>query len=355
MATESDDQNVIPFARQGGLARAEKLSPAERRKIASTAALSRWAGGESILKATHGSGDRPLRIGSLEIPCYVLEDGTRVLAMGGMLKSLDMSLGGEGRGAKNRLTRFAETKSIAPFLSPELRERIARPVLFRASSGGIVAYGYEATILADLCDAVLAARNAGALAPQQRHIAIRCEILVRGFARTGIIGLVDEATGYQEVRSRRALEDILNKYLSEELRRWTKTFPDAYFDEVFRLKGWKYPALPSARPGAFAYVTKDIVYERLAPGVLRELERLNPTDGHGRRKHKHFQFLSDDYGDPRLREHLEKLVFVMRGCSSWSEFKRILDRAAPRINSLPELPFDEVREPDGVASPERSA
>lgn len=333
------DQNVIPFARQGGIARAEQLTPTERKRIASEAARVRWAGGEQIRRATHG-GDRPLRIGDLEIPCYVLEDGTRVLAMGGMLKSLDMSLGGGGSGAKNRLARFVETKSVAPFVSADLRNKVLSPILFRAPAGGVVAYGYEATILADLCDAVLAARHAYALAPQQRHIALRCEILVRGFARTGIIGLVDEATGYQEVRSRRALEEILNRYLSEELRKWTKTFPDEYFDGVFRLKGWKYPAIPSARPGAFAYVTKDIVYARLAPGVLEELQRRNPTDGHGRRKHKHFQFLSDDYGDPKLREHLDKLAFLMRACSSWSEFRRLLDRAAPRVNSMPELPLE---------------
>lgn len=334
----SEQQIALPLAQQGGIARAEKLAPPERRRIATEASLARWHNGATILKATHGSAERPLRIGDIEIPCYVLEGGTRVLAMTGMLNSLNMSLGGQGRGAKNRLLRFVETKGIMRHASEELRTKMLSPMLFRVpSAGGSIAYGYEATILADLCEAVLAARNAGDLAPQQRHIAARCEILVRGFARTGIIGLVDEATGYQEVRDRHALEEILNKYLAEELRRYTKTFPDAYFSEVFRLKKWRIPVAKRARPGAFARLTNNIIYERLAPGLLEELQTRNPTDGHGRRRHKHFQYLSDDFGDPRLREHLDRIVFLMSACSSWAEFERLVERAAPRVSAVPEL------------------
>jgi hypothetical protein len=334
---QSERQTSLPLAQQGGLARAEKLPAPERRRIASEASLARWHSGEVVLKATHGSADRPLRIGDIEIPCYVLEGGTRVLAMTGMLKSLNMSLGGEGRGAKNRLLRFVETRGIGKHATDELRTKMLSPMLFRGPAGGSIAYGYEATILADLCEAVLAARNAGDLAPQQRHIAVRCEILVRGFARTGIIGLVDEATGYQEIRDRHALEEILNKYLAEELRKYTKTFPDSYFAEVFRLKKWRIPVSKQARPGAFAMLTNNVVYERLALGLLEELQTRNPSDGHGRRKHKHFQYLSIDYGDPRLKAHLDRVVFLMSACSSWSEFERLIDRAAPRVSAVPEL------------------
>jgi hypothetical protein len=335
--SNSEQQISLPLAQQGGIARAEKLPAPERRRIASEASLARWHSGEVVLKATHGSADRPLRIGDIEIPCYVLEGGTRVLAMTGMLKSLNMSLGGEGRGAKNRLLRFVETKGVGKYASDELKAKVLSPMLFRVPLGGSIAYGYEATILADLCEAVLAARNADDLAPQQHHIAVRCEILIRGFARTGIIGLVDEATGYQEVRDRNALEEILNKYLAEELRKYTKTFPDKYFSEVFRIKKWQTPVSKRARLGAFARLTNNVVYERLAPGLLEELQTRNPSDGHGHRRHKHFQYLSDDYGDPRLRAHLDRVVFLMSACTSWPEFERLLDRAAPRVSAVPEL------------------
>jgi hypothetical protein len=253
-----------------------------------------------------------------------------------MMTALDMKQGTAGRGAGDRLAKFASTKSIAPFVPDGLREKLVSPVRFRV--GGSTAYGYEATILADLCDAVLEARDKGDLHYQQEHIAKRCEILVRAFARVGIIALVDEATGYQEVRDRQALEEILNKYISEELRRWTKTFPDDYFKEIFRLRNWGANRT-SKRPGVLGHYTNDLVYARLAPGLLDELQRLNPSDGQGHRKHRHHQYLSDDHGDPRLREHLDKVTLLMKASATWGQFKLLLDRALPRVNATGLLPL----------------
>ncbi len=334
------------FHAKGGKARAEALPPERRSEIARAAAAARWSG--DVLKATHESGDHPLVIGGKQIPCYVLEDGRRVLSLGGMVRALDMSIGGAGGRQGDRLVKFSTGKAIKPFVSDDLISRMNEPVRFRAPTGGTVATGYEATILPDLCDAVLEARKAGALRKDQLHIAQACELLVRALARVGIIALVDEATGYQEVRDRRALEEILNKYISEELRKWTKTFPDEYFRQIFRLKAWNKPKSPSARPGVIGSYTNDIVYSRLAPGVLQELQRLNPSDGKGNRKHKNFQFLTPDHGHPKLKDHLSDIILLMSAATSWQEFKRLLDRVKPKVASPDEL---DLRQPE----PERRA
>lgn len=322
---------------QGGLARAAALSPERRREIARDAAAARWSDGDPVLRATHGSDDHPLKIGDIEIPCYVLEDGTRVLSQRGVVGSLGMRYGSRAGGA-DRLTAFLSGKLISPFVSNDLLLLIEKPIRFAHPGGGRLAYGYPATVLADICDALLAARRAGTLQKQQLHLAEQAEILVRGFARVGIIALIDEATGYQEVRDRRELEEILNKYISEELRKWTKTFPDEYFEQIFRLKQWNAPKSKSARPGAFGALTNDVVYSRLAPGVLDELQRLNPAEK-GRRKHKNFQFLTDDHGHPKLREHLRDVVLLMTASVGWPEFRKLLDRAKPRVNAPGELPL----------------
>ncbi len=321
---------------KGGRQRAEVLSADERSAIASRAARKRWEDEPAVVKASHGSADSPLIIGDIELPCYVLEDGRRVIIQRSVITALDMKQGTAGRGGGDRLAKFAATKGVAPFVDDALREKLTAPIKFRAQ--GSTAYGYEATILADLCDAVLQAREEGVLHYQQEHIAKRCEILVRAFARVGIIALVDEATGYQEIRERKALEEILNKYISEELRRWTKTFPDEYFKQIFRLKDWKNPN-GTKRPGVLGHYTNDLVYQRLAPGILDELQKLNPSDGQGHRKRKHHQYLSEDHGDPRLREHLDKVVVLMQASSSWGQFKLLLDRALPRINATGLLPL----------------
>jgi hypothetical protein len=212
----------------------------------------------------------------------------------------------------------------------------ANPIKFRTPNGN-VAYGYEATILADICDAVLQARAEGKLQKQQEHIARQCEILVRGFARVGIIALIDEATGYQEVRARQALEKILEKFISDELLKWAKMFPDEFYTQMARLRGLHYSEIATKRPPYIGRLTNDIVYERLAPGVLEELKRKNPKDDKGRRKHKHFQYLTEDIGNPRLREHLWAVIGLMRASSNWRNFYSLLNRAFPKYRDHPRL------------------
>jgi hypothetical protein len=55
----------------------------------------------------------------------------------------------------------------------------------------------------------------GALQKKEEHIADRCEMLVRGFARVGIIALFDEAVGFQRDRANGSLARILEKHLRQ--------------------------------------------------------------------------------------------------------------------------------------------
>lgn len=292
-------------------------------------------------QAMYGSTDSPLQIGNLKIPCYVLEDERRVLAQGGMLDALDMSPGTAAKaGAGSRLAKFVSSKSIAPYVSEELSRVVVEPIRFRSPRGGGDAYGYEATVLVEICEAVLEAREKGTINRQQEHIAKQCEILVRGFARVGIVALVDEATGYQEVRARQALEKILEKFISDELLSWAKTFPDDFYREMARLRGLHYSEIATRRPGYIGRLTNDVVYERLAPGVLKELRSKTPKDDKGRRKYKYHQWLTENFGHPRLREHLVAVITLMKASPNWPSFYRLLQRALPRYDDQPQLFID---------------
>jgi hypothetical protein len=306
---------------------------------------------KQIVQATHGSIDRPLRIGNIEIPCYVLEDGRRVLVQQGLLKTLDMSPGGSGVSRRTqsgtRLSKFIAGKSLQPFVKDSLVEAISHPIIFRTTKGS-KAYGFEATVLADICDAILEARKERRLDRQQEHIAEQCEILVRGFARVGIIALVDEATGYQEVRARNALEEILEKFVTQDLSKWAKTFPDEFYQELFRLRSWQYMPFSVKRPILIGNLTINLIYDRLAPGVVDELKRLNPKDSKGRRKHKMFQNLTEDIGHPRLREHLSAVIALMKASTTWENFYRMIERALPRYNTTLTIPWDDYMKNDTV-------
>lgn len=324
---------MTDYHSKGGKARASKLTPEQRSEIARKAAKVRHDN-KSLPRATHEANDTPLKIGNAEIPCYVLEDGTRVLSQRGMVSSLGMKRGGAGGG--DRLGYFISSKSINPFVNNDLRAAIDNPIKFRTLSGSI-ALGYKAESLADLCDAVLQVRQDGKLHPQQQHIAKQAEILVRSFARVGIIALVDEATGYEEVRERQALQALLDKYIRKEYAAWVKTFPDEFFKEIFRLKNWTWKGT-NKRPGVVGHYINDIIYNRLGPGVLDELGKKNPPNQSGNRTVRHHQWLTDDIGVPALAQHMYATIGMMRAFETWEEFKSAFDRSfPPKDSTLPLL------------------
>ncbi|MCA3643075.1 MAG: P63C domain-containing protein [Methylobacterium sp.] len=325
---------------KGGKARAEALTAEARRDVARAAATARWEKTRRLPKATHGSSDHPLKIGDIEIPCYVLDDGTRVLSQSGTLGGLGLSKGSAGSGGSDRLASFATGKGISPFISRELLAVIENPIRFRHEVAGGTAFGYPATILPEICEAVLSARQAGALQKQQLHIATQCEALVRAFAKVGIVALVDEATGYQADRQRDELHRLLSAYLSEERLAWAKRFPDEFYKQVYRLRGWSWP-VGKAKTPLLGHITNDVVYERLPPGVLPKLRELNPKlEETKRRKHRHHQFLSEDVGQPDLRDHIIQIIPLMKVSKTWEGFKKLLDVAFPKRGSQIEMEME---------------
>lgn len=321
---------------KGGAARAESLSPERRSEIARNAALAKSEKAK-LPKATHGSADHPLRIGDIEIPCYVLEDGTRILSQRGVMSGVGI-IRGSSHGGGDRLTALMESAALREFVSQETLASLKNPIKFAHDAGGGVAYGYQATVLAEICDAILAARRAGSLPTRQGKLADQAELLVRGFARVGIIALVDEATGYQKDRARDALAKILEDFVAKELQPWVRTFPAEYYEQLFRLRGLPYPPEnANYRPQYFGVLTNDIVYSRLAPRLLPELKKVAEKDGKKARLHQH---LTQDKGHPKLREHLISTVTIMKLSSDYKDFIAKMNAIHPRYNETMQLALD---------------
>jgi hypothetical protein len=328
-------------ASKGGLERARALTAEQRKEIASRAAQRRWetTAKGSVHKATHIG---VLPIG--DIPCAVLEDGTRVLSERGIMKALGGKRGGshwrrrksEGDGAD--LPVYLSARNLTPYIDGDLSVALKSPLLVQW--GGSIANGINAALLPEICGVYLKTRDAGKLHKTQHKIAFEADLLIRALAHVGIVALVDEATGYQADRAKDALTKILNRFIAKELRKWVKTFPDDFYREMFRLRGWNYSDLTSTRPQVVAHYTMDIVYARLAPGVRQELKRLTPRDDKGRLKNKLFQRLSEEVGHPKLREHLAAVVALEKAATTWDGFIRMLDRALPRYGDSLPLPFE---------------
>jgi P63C domain. len=326
---------------KGGIARAKKLSASERTAIARRGAATRW-GNEDLPRAICSSEDTPLLIAGKALDCYVLEDGTRVLSQAGSLRAL-----GRNKRAATRsleVPPMLQGQAFEPFLTPDIMDK-AKPLHFRTPIGS-KASGYRAEFLPDVCEIYLKARDAKTLAPNQKRVAIEADILMRGLATVGIIALVDEATGYQEVRAKDALARILEVFIAKELQPWLRTFPTDYYRQLFRLRGLEFPNDSVKRPQYFGILTNDLIYRRLAPGVLEELKNVTERNDKGRPKHKFFQRLSGNLGYPKLRELLGSVVTIMKLSDGWPEFMQKVDRLHPRYGTT--LPLPLIYEDDGL-------
>lgn len=337
MAPQDDkDPAKVAAGERGGRVRARNLTEEQRREIATRAAVARWgtAVQEEIRRATHTGN---VQFGDIIIPCAVLEDGTRVLTEHGLTAALG-SVSGASKALKKQalmerrasVPLFLAPTNLKSFISDDLLSGPLKPVYFWHDTRRSVTVGFSADALPAVCNVWLEARAAGVLYGRQAAKAMRAEIVMRGLATVGITALVDEATGYQADRAKDALAKILEQFIATELRKWVRTFPLDYYRELFRLHGWPFDASSVKRPQLVGKLTNDLVYRRLAPGVLAELQRLTPRNEKGRLKNKLFQRLSDDVGDPRLREHLASVVALMKASPDWKFFMTLLDRSLPR-------------------------
>lgn len=320
--SEKDEKKV-----EAAKARAASLSPKRRSDIARKAAASRWT---KDLPTAYYTGD--LDIGGSRISCAVLEDGTRVLTQSDMMRALGRARQAKGRAFYNgdvNLPAFLTAQNLKPFIADELYVTSSQ-VEFKLSSGQR-AFGYRAEMLPQICEVYLKARDADALVPSQRHVAQQADILMRGLAKIGIVALVDEATGYQRDRASDALGKILEAFIAKELQPWVKTFPDEFYAELFRLRGLDFPRDTVKRPQYFGYLTTDIIYDRIAPGVKEELKKSTPKAPNGRLSHHLHRRLTPELGHPKLREHMASVVTIMKLSKNYADFQDKLGQIHPKF------------------------
>lgn len=288
-------------------------------------------------------------LGNNTIPCYVLDDGTRVLSGRGMQEALMMVDIEEGKQTGGtRLQRYFQQKSLEPFIYQGKEPGHYDPV--ECYHGAKKINGYEATVLVDICDAFLEARKElRNLPPRQKIIADQCEILVRGFARVGIVALIDEATGYQYDRERFELQKILTAYVSDEVLKWQLTFTDEFYKEIFRL--WNLPFTPKNirnKPSFIGKLTVKYIYDKLPKGVFEKIREKTPKSDKGNYKYKLHQSLTPDVGREHLKKQLHEVTALMSISESKEQFNALFDKKYGGGMIQLELEFNE--EPPKLSS-----
>jgi hypothetical protein len=298
-------------------------------------AAARWQSDEAIRFAVD---EGEVEFGTLRFKCAVLDDESRVINGTEFMRVMGIYRSGalSTRRSEDDEIYFPlhlAFKNLRPFIleDADLVEALREPIRYRSIKGS-VAEGIPAQVLRRICSVWVRARSAGVLGASQEKIAEKADQLINALADVAIIALIDEATGYQKRRAHNELQNILRAYISPELLPWHSRFPISYYEQIYRVMGWRYDASTTKRTAYIGKLTNKLIYEKLPPGVLPTLRRKNPPDARTkRRKHKHFQFLTDDIGNVHLEKQITAITTLLRATpdGNWKFFQMLFNQAYP--------------------------
>jgi hypothetical protein len=313
------------------------LSAEQRAGMARDAALVRWKGdGKTPIR--HSIDEGVLNFAGMQFRCAVLDDETRVISGTEFMRVMGIYRSGALSTRRSEadgihLPLHLAFKNLRPFIleDAELVESLRGPIRYRAISGQI-GEGIPGQVLRRICSVWVRAQRAGVLRSSQEKIAEKAQILLDALADVAIIALIDEATGYQKRRAQDALQRILEAYIAPELMPWQVRFPVSFYEQLYKVMGWRYDASSTARTAYVGKLTNKLIYEKLPPGVLDELKRRNPTDPiTKRRRRKHHQFLTDNIGNPHLQNQITAVTILLRAtpAGNWRFFESLFNEAFP--------------------------
>lgn len=242
----------------------------------------------------------PLPIGSVDLQCAVLDDETRILSATSIFTAFKKRRQGmndrlEIDGIK--LPPFIAANNLKPYINQDV---IGRIKLIEYRDGTAIKTGYDASLLVDICKMYLSARRDGVLTSKQLPQAAQAEILLEAFANVGVAAVIDEATGYQKVRTNDALRLLLSRYIAEGLQKWLYTFPDTFFAQLDKLYGNETTS--RKRPQYYGKFINKYVYDPIENGYVKsQLDKLNIKEDGGRRARFH-QWLSNEGRDVLIRQ-----------------------------------------------------
>ena len=268
---------------------------------------------EKNIPKAWGSGR--ITLSGVELDCHVLEDGTPVLDQTKMMKALGRVPRGASRTEK---PSFVGAINLQPFIRQDL-EKYLKGVEFY--NGSRLLKGYDAKILPLICRAYREANKAKVLTPNQIPTAEKCEILSDAFSLVGITALIYEQLGYEKFKHPEAFRMLIESYLTEEVRKWSKEFPDELFFQMDRIYG-NQPTTSRNRPLYYANFLRKYIYKPLEKGeVLKALDTKNPKTAKGYRKNRHHSNTSVGIGLPAIRSQIWQVIATLKISANKTKFE----------------------------------
>jgi hypothetical protein len=285
-------------------------------------------------KLPHAVKTGSIMIGSKKLICAVLDNKERVVNARSIAMAMVGMRGGRHKGEvsdRAQMPLFLMNTALKPFISEDLGAALKLPISYIYGAKQII-QGYPAVLIPRSCMVWMKALAAGALSPSEVLKAQQAQVLLEAFSEIGAIALVDEITGYQDIREANGLQKALAKYISDKCLEWAKRFPDEFYTQIYRLKGWDHNRIQGHKyPWPIGKITNDLIYSRLAPGALEELNRLNPPNNEHVRAARFHQWLTPQLGQVDLDRRMNETLATMRVFrdGDWDGFYTLINTLYP--------------------------
>ena len=199
---------------------------------------------------------------------------------------------------------------------------------------------YDCELLIDFANFVINLKSVGALGDEWFDVALNCRCFIQASAKLGLVGMIDEATGYDKGRDE--YQQLFRQFIQDVHGSWVKEFPDSFFAGVYKI----YHAVKHGKnhPPYFGGFIAKYVYWPLADSrgaILEKLRAKNPVVNYKGRRYKLHQFLTEEVGKKALHDHIVKISTVMELSGDKGAFRRNFKKAFPRMGDQLEFEFDD--------------
>ncbi len=273
----------------------------------------------------YGSDQLPLRIGTLELPCFILTDKNAVFTRSGVQKAL-------GYDGKSRDWLFDLLSSINKFypVSGALFEALEKPIVFFASDNPEATLeGFSPDTVVNAFRTIVNAKKDGYIGVGQLRHAKAAAAMLAFFEKHPAQPAVEEATGLHFLKDagKSHLRDRLVHLTGDAAYQWIPTLRDDFWDKIFEIHALDWHSLRTD-PEIIAGLLHESVFSRLTSSLSETLRMQIPKRAY-RRAGK--PAISTEH--PELRAFLSELLSLLNAsANNWTIFLQLLNRIYPKTN-----------------------
>jgi hypothetical protein len=149
----------------------------------------------------------------------------------------------------------------------------------------------------------------------------------------GLEALIDQHTGFQEVKARDELLKILEPEIEPELMPWVRNFPDEFFRAIYAIE--REPYSKGVKISYLSTLINEFIFKPLPKNIGKALRRHAPASVEsGNRSRANSKYPSYETGDRYLDCQIARVTTAARlACNKW-ELETNLQAIFPELQTL---------------------